>query len=370
MTEREKSGTAAEPLRVVFCWSDISGYMAACWRALSARSDVAVKVLAYGSSNATSFAHETMAGIDWHALEPGEHENIGQIATLVAAHRPNVIVVPGWMNPTYKALAERAEFARMRFIMTMDTPWRGDLRQRLARFALQRYLRRMDRVVVTGERSFQYAVRLGVPEARIARGLYGVDCEELGRVAERRSEGPWPRRFLFAGRYAEEKALDVLVEAYRLYRAGAAEPFELVTCGQGELVQLLEGVEGISDHGFRQPSEMRDELAAAGCFVMASRFDPWPLALVEACAAGLPVVAASACGSAVENVRDHVNGFIVATGDAEALARALLAIDATYARLPEFGVASRNFAAAYSAEVWVRRWVEILGTNPKWECEA
>ncbi|MEM8856558.1 MAG: glycosyltransferase, partial [Pseudomonadota bacterium] len=119
------------------------------------------------------------------------------------------------------------------------------------------------------------------------------------------------------------------------------------------------GVDGITDKGFLQPREVHDALAEAGCFVMASRFDPWPLALVEACAAGLPVVATAACGSAVENVRDHVNGFIVATDDAQAFAEGLLAVDQAYDRLAAFGAASRGFAAAYSAEVWTRRWTDI-----------
>ena len=348
------------PLRVIFCWSDISGYMAACWRELSARPDVALKVLAYGSSVQTTFSSQTMAGIDWHPLDSSERENKRRVSDLVAAHRPDVVVVAGWLSPAYRALVAERELANARFVMTMDTPWRGNLRQRFAQIALRPQLARMDAIVVTGERAFQYAMRLGFPEAKIVRGLYGVDHAGLGAVVKQREADPWPRRFLFAGRYADVKALDVLVEAYQRYRERAADPFGLVTCGQGELGSLLAGVPGVIDRGFRQPSEMRDELAAAGCFVIASRFDPWPLALVEACAAGLPVVATSACGSAVENVRDHVNGFIVATDNAEALAQGLLAIDAAYDRLPKFGAASRAFAAAYSAEIWVQRWMEVL----------
>jgi glycosyltransferase involved in cell wall biosynthesis len=355
MTEK-----SSPPLRVVFCWSDISGYMAACWRALSERDDISAKILAYGSSNATNFSRETMDGIDWHPLDEKGRQDADRIAEVVASHKPDVIVVAGWLNPAYTALAARSEFANVRFVMTMDTPWQGNLRQQLAPLLLRRHVSRMDAVVVTGERAYQYALRLRVPEPKIFHGLYGVDHAKFGAVAKARSSGAWPRRFLFAGRYAEEKALDVLVDAYRRYRERATDPFDLVTCGQGQLGELLKDVPGIGDHGFRQPSEMLDELAAAGCFVIASRFDPWPLALVEACSAGLPVVASSACGSAVENLRDHVNGFVVATGDAEALAQGLLAIDAAYDRLPTFGAASREFAAAYSADVWVRRWLDIL----------
>lgn len=350
----------ARPLRVVFCWSNISGYMAACWRALAARQDIAFQVIAYGSSREAAFSQETMASVDWQPLDEVERADPEHVARLVANFNPDVIVVPGWMNKAYNNLVTRPEFSHVRFVMTMDTPWRGDFRQKLAPMLLNRHLSRMAKVVVTGERAFQYAVRLGIPEAKIVRGLYGVDHVGLGAVAEARKKQAWPRRFLFAGRYAEEKALDVLVEAYRRYRKQVTNPFELVTCGQGELAALLEGIPGVDDRGFRQPDQMKQELEEAGCFVLVSRFDPWPLALVEACAAGLPVIASSACGSAVENVRDRVNGCIVATGNTQALTAAMLEIHSAYRQLPNFGAASREFAGAYSAEIWVDRWASIL----------
>src|SRR4051812_29726203 len=37
----------ASTMNVVFCWSDISGYMAACWRALAAIEDVRLFVIAF-----------------------------------------------------------------------------------------------------------------------------------------------------------------------------------------------------------------------------------------------------------------------------------------------------------------------------------
>ena len=68
----------------------------------------------------------------------------------------------------------------------MDTPWRGTLRQRLGRFKIGGYLSRMDRVVVAGERAWQLVRLLGVPEAKIRRGLYGVDYDTFAPLFEHR----------------------------------------------------------------------------------------------------------------------------------------------------------------------------------------
>ena len=58
-----------------------------------------------------------------------------------------------------------------------------------------------------------------------------------------------------------------------------------------------------TDRGFVQPADQAAIWAEHGAFALASRYDPWPLVIVEACAAGLPVIHSEACGSAVELVR-------------------------------------------------------------------
>ena len=142
---------------------------------------------------------------------------------------------------------------------------------------------------------------LGASQQSVRRGLYGVDFDGFAPLYEQRvaEAGGWPRKFLFIGRYAPEKGLDVLIEAYQRYRTTVTEPWALSCCGSGPLKHLLQGQAGIEDCGFQQPSQLRQIMATHGAFVLASHFDPWPLVVVEASAAGLPVLCTEACGSAV-----------------------------------------------------------------------
>jgi glycosyltransferase involved in cell wall biosynthesis len=98
----------------------------------------------------------------------------------------------------------------------------------------------------------------------------------------------------------------------------------------------------------------------AGAFVLPSRFDPWPLALVEAAASGLPIVCSDACGSAVEVVRNGYNGLRVPDEDPGALARAFVQIQRRYDALPKWGRRAQRFAAPHSAERWAGRWARLL----------
>ena len=350
-------------MRLVFCWSNISGYMAACWRELGARPGVELGVIAYGESSEADFASDLMAGIDWTPLAPGEQEDEKRIGDLVIGLKPDAIVIAGWLNPAYVALTSNESLAHCYFAMGMDTPWKDTIRQRLARFPLRSYLARLSAAFVTGERAWQYARRLGVPGERIHRGMYGVDWEGLGEAADLRKQTAWPKCFLFVGRYHEQKGVDLLLEAYQRYRTLVPEPWSLDLCGMGPLEENMIGIEGLTDHGFVQPSEVQGVMARAGALVLPSRYDPWPLIVVEGAAAGLPLLVSEACGSVVEILRPHYNGLTIPSHVcAEQLAEAMTRISSE-SDLVSWGERSRALAEPYAARFWADRWLKVLSRS-------
>ena len=343
-------------VRIVICWSQISGYMAACWRAFVARCpDVQIVAFKSGQQGTNAaYADEVIRGLPIQLLDADERANQALIESRVIEHHPDVVIVPGWLHEPYMHLLHHPSLSSARFIMGMDTPWKGTWRQRLARLKLSWYLERVDRVVVSGERSWQYARFLRVPESKLRRGVYGIDYEFLSSLYDRRLKlpGGWARSFLYSGRYSDVKGIDVLVEAYMRYRSGVRDPWPLVCCGQGELSYLFSAREGIANRGFLQPWQIADLYTTSGVFVMASRFDPWPLALVEGCAAGMPIVCTESCGSSVELVRNFHNGLAVATDAPGHLAWGMQWMHEHRDDLPQMGDRSRTFAAPYSAEIW------------------
>ena len=344
-------------MRIHIFWTDISGYMASCWRAMSRREGVDVRVATYDSSQATAFSHRLMEGVNWLPLNEADRFDSSLLARHVHDFNPDVVILAGWLNRAYRSLASRREFGHVRFFMGMDTPWQGTFKQQLARYAIRGYLSHIDMAMVTGERSWQYARRLGFAESHIRRGVYGVDYAALSRLHQQRlAAGPWPRQFLFAGRYSPEKGLDVLLDAYTQYSRSVEHPWQLVCCGKGPLAETLRGHNGVVDRGFLQPHEVHAEMVRSGAFILPSRYDPWPLALVESCAAGLPVICSNACGSAVEIVRDAYSGFTFATGDSGDLNTTLLRVHHSR-ELAAIGGRAQEFAAPYSAEEWATRWL-------------
>jgi glycosyltransferase involved in cell wall biosynthesis len=346
----------SRPLTIAFFWTGVIPTIAACWRALAALPNTRVVVFTELPANHdTAFEYETLlAGVECQVVQAGQP--LVAVEREIAAVSPDVMVVLGWRSPVSRLAAESAAFAGVPKIFAFDMTFAWSLRKLLAPFVLRRYLRRFEAALVTGERSAAYARHLGFSDGQIERGLIGLDTASAADVAAARASLPaYPRRFLYVGRYAPEKRIDLLVAAYRRYRSRVRDPWGLTCCGMGPEAGRLVGVEGVEDRGFVQPAAMAKVFATHGAFVLASDYDPWPLVIAEAVAAGLPVVCTSACGSSVELVRSYFNGRVVGPGDEAGLAEALEWVHAHEAEARWIGERGMPLAAPYAKEVWAER---------------
>jgi glycosyltransferase involved in cell wall biosynthesis len=226
---------------------------------------------------------DIVAGINARLLAP-EEQNEAAVAKIVTEFKPDVVALPGWGTDYYRKLAFNPELQQAKFLMVMDTPRRDTWRQKLGRYRFAKYFARIAKVAAIGERAFQCAKLLGFTEAQISRGaMCGIDFNSFSQAYPVRRASPegWPKRFLFTGRYHEVKAIDVLMKAYTAYRASVENPWPLSMCGSGPLEDLINATPGVENLGFVQPADQSALYARHGVFVLASRFDPWPLVIVE-----------------------------------------------------------------------------------------
>lgn len=337
--------------------------MSACWRAFQAMPGFESMVLAWsqGGAESLAFSQQIMDGINCRLFTREEWKTTQSVSDLIADFKPDVVVLPGWLDEKYREVPFDPRLANVRFVMTMDTPFVYSLRQQFGRWRMRNYFSRIDRVAVPGEKAAYLARTLHFPDNKVFLGLYGINYDELATAhAKRLAAGPWPRRFLFTGRYNEVKALDVLMDGYRRYRDLVNDPWPITCCGAGPEKHLLDGVPGVEDRGFVQPQELTSVFAECGAFVLASRYDPWPLVIVEASAAGLPLVHSDACGSAVECVRSYYSGLRFTSGDTRQLAQRLKWLHDNYDQLPQMGARAQQLAAPYGSQFWAQRWAAML----------
>lgn len=349
-------------MNVVFCWTGVTPAMLACWRAFAGLPGVRLKLqIELPRKTITAFDAEALLhGLNASCRYDDEPLDREGLEREVRSFEPDVIVVLGWRSRMCRAVAECPAFAKIPKLFAFDMTFAWSLRKLVAPLVLRAYLRRFVGAIVTGERSAMYARFLGFPDGSVETGLIGLDTEAYLAARSARPEADrHPRRFLYVGRYSREKRIDLLVEAYRRYRAAVPDPWGLTCVGMGPHAGLLAGREGITDRGFVQPAELPAIFAAHGCLVLASDYDPWPLVIAEACGSGMPVVCTAACGSHVEFVRPDANGRVCRSGSAESLAEGLLWIHAHAADLPAMGGLGQKLVEPYSASAWAARFEGI-----------
>lgn len=214
--------------------------------------------------------------------------------------------------------------------------------------------------VTAGELEADYGAR-GVRV--IYNGIRAADLEEAGR---RRAAGPERSpTVLYVGRLRTRKAVAVLLEAFAkvLRQLPSAR---LVVVGDGEQQAALEKRrrelgfgEEVTFTGALPRQRLLEVYQAADVYCLPSLYEGFPVAILEAMAAALPVVATRVSGIP-EAVIPGETGELVEPEDVAALAAALAGLLADPARARALGEAGRvMLAERFSIDVVAREYLEL-----------
>lgn len=169
---------------------------------------------------------------------------------------------------------------------------------------------------------------------------------------------------LYAGRLAEEKRIDLLLQAFHLLKEKHTE-WTLGIIGDGPLRQSLEYLrdelrlkERVYFFGLVENPQYF--LQQADIFVLCSRYEGFPLALAEAMACGLPVIATEYHYGVKEIITDGVNGLIVPPEDRESLSLALDRLMSNPEERERLGRRAREVAKRFSLEKVMRLWETLI----------
>jgi glycosyltransferase involved in cell wall biosynthesis len=233
-----------------------------------------------------------------------------------------------------------------------------------AQIAVQRAAYACAHVVVANSRAAADRL-LGerLPFQKIAVVSNGLDLERVQPHAERRIA----RKIVVVANLRPEKGHDVLIDAAPdVLRRFPDVEFEIVGGGP-ELESLVAraAARGVL-HAFTFLGHRNDvtaRLAGADMFVLPSRSEAFPNAVLEAMAAALPIVA-SAVGGIVELVDDGRTGLLVQAGNPKALADRIGTLIANRDLAARLGRAARHEAQArYSFDRMVGAFERIYLTQ-------
>lgn len=276
-------------------------------------------------------------GVHLHALGvPRVRAGAFKLLRLVRRLKPDLIL-SGMFHLNFLVLLLRPFFPRGTRVLVRQN---GTVSAALAFGGLSWYTRSLyrflyrnaDRVICqTQSMADDFAEELGLPESLIAVLPNPVDVEQIRSFigvnpAPQNGSGP---HLLAVGRLSREKGFDLLLRALALVRNQLPDA-HLLIAGTGPEEDALK----VECHALGLDSAVRfagqierpwKHFPDATLFVLPSRHEGMPNALLEAAAGGLPIVALPASGGIVKLLRDQPGAWLAHEVSAEALASSLLA---------------------------------------------
>jgi glycosyltransferase involved in cell wall biosynthesis len=292
--------------------------------------------------------------------------------------KPDLIIIAGCTCLTRLLALLSCKVFHIRFAFWSDTPnlkkQRGFIKRKVRTFILQWIFNNADMILTTGEVGVNAYKLMRCPEKKLRNLPFATDLDgpahpgpdvlACGDRLKARFAPQGEIIFIAAGQLVPRKEYAIAIKAFhQALGAGANQPAAFLIAGagpqQGYLQELIASLR-LSDQvhllGWRQPKEMHGVFSASSVLVHTANWDPYPNAVLEAMAWGLPVLASHQSMSAVDRVIPGESGFIHRVGDIDALAQQMQYFLQEPSRVNRMGANAR-----LAAEQWpVSRCVQTI----------
>jgi glycosyltransferase involved in cell wall biosynthesis len=296
-------------------------YAIGIMRELVKEYGIKVDCIYWDEKKRTPFLPVDESGITFYKRSLFDYKSI---IRFIEERSPSIIYVVGRMDKLYLETVLHFR-GKAKVVTGSDNQWNGGIKQRISVFLSERLYRRyFEYFWVPGKRQHLFARKMGYPENKIVPNLLSGDTSVFSGVyAENKKakEDAFPHNIVFTGRFAKEKGLDLLIEAFNHVRTELSSDWRLILVGSGNLA--------VGDHpfievkGFMTMQELAMNSKNWGVFCLPSTYEPWGVVIHEFTMAGLPVICSDKVGAADGLVINKENGYIFKSGDVAELKNAI-----------------------------------------------
>lgn len=107
--------------------------------------------------------------------------------------------------------------------------------------------------------------------------------------------------------------------------------------------------------------DVLEQIASAKVFVLASKYEGMPNALMEAMALGIPCIATDCPSGGVRSIlKDKENGLLIKVGDKDSLVQALFSLIGNNALWSNISKEAQKVKVEYSMNRIIEKWIELL----------
>jgi GalNAc-alpha-(1->4)-GalNAc-alpha-(1->3)-diNAcBac-PP-undecaprenol alpha-1,4-N-acetyl-D-galactosaminyltransferase len=204
-----------------------------------------------------------------------------------------------------------------------------------------------------------------LPRTRRAVIFNPVCTAEVEKSADADAPGfAWSHTVVALGRLERQKGFDILIDAFARISGGFSD-WGLAIFGEGSLRSALSSqIErlGLADR-IALPGTTAAPMATfrrGDLFVLSSRYEGFGIALVEAMACGLPVVAADCPSGPSEIIDSGHDGLLVPPENAMALSEAMARLMSDAEERRRLGENARRAAQRFDLQAVVQSWEQTI----------
>lgn len=246
-------------------------------------------------------------------------------------------------------------FSHEKFLMKYGTNFFGRLYASYRTRRLENAVRRLDRFVVLtkADKEDWGKVRPDVEQIYNPLSFVSDEVSPLTR-----------RRCLAAGRLESQKNFNDLITAWKTVDSRHPD-WTLCIYGDGTQKETLRSridSEGLTGKVILEgkTEDIRKEMLGSSCLVMSSRFEGFPMILLEALTTGLPIVSYDCPKGPSEIVTIGANGFLAKVGDTATLAQGICSLINSKELRDRFGAESKRRSANFTLEKIMKRWDSLF----------
>ncbi len=236
--------------------------------------------------------------------------------------------------------------------------FKSDLGKTSRRLARQLAARYCDTVITLTERDRQYWLKGTMSKARIISIPNPSPYEPQEYIKNQES-----KTVLAVGRLTYQKGFDLLIKAWAKV-ANEKPDWKLVILGEGEDRQKLSDL--IKKYQLEskvvlagKTSHVEEYYKNSDIFCLSSRFEGFPMVLLETLAYGLPVVSFD-CDTGPAEILEDTGAVLVPPNNIELLADALIDLIENEEQRKAISLKSKEKSKEYQAEVIISDWIKLI----------
>ena len=379
-----------KPLKLAIVCTHPIQYNAPVFRCLSNLEELRVKVfygwegpgktIDHGFGHAVQWDIPLLEGYEFEfinnvAADPGSHHfkgiDLPELESKIEDWNADAVLVYGWCYKSHLNAMRHFKKRRTAVMFRGDSTLideRPSLKTIVRRQFLRWIYRHVDIALYVGQHNRAYYEKHGLSESQLVFAPHAVDNARFEKsgidtICIRGELGISSSDYvlLFVGKLEYKKAPDQLL---RVFNKLNRKDVHLIFAGSGELRSSLMEHSRSNVHflGFQNQSQMPNVYRAADILILPSRGpgETWGLAINEAMACGLAIIASDRVGAAIDLVQP-ANGWVFKSGDEQTFHDCVqTALSNDKKALRKMGDCSRHIISSWSIESQCTAIVEAL----------